>query len=504
FGKTPSLYGRGAAHAEIPLGSWHLTGELELRDQDLADIQAATGAQALIGLRQPQRLERALDPERFPTEWADDSAGIVPNPGQARLRLELSHSIWGRLGVGTHRAEIADGEVGRYQRELFGPFLDLHTPAGTFQVAAKAFAAPGWIDPVDGIALVPSHEELWATGGSVYYLGHQDVAEGSEVVRVEVRDGLGGVPLAERHLVRGRDYEIDYRMGRVLLARPLSFVGGTAVLGADPLTSSPQNVLVVEYEHDQFGAVGRPLGGGELSGTLGPVKLSAGGVDEAGPDPYLLLRGRGSVSLGLFELMGEYAHSKGLAIQPGDFSVSDDGGLGFLHPSALSGPSAASGDAWSVRLKGPGFGEGGFIDASYRSRSAGFSDSAHQDAMDAHQGSVRVQQQFGPVVVNGLFDDRLGADPRDPFGTHFVAARTVGGSVGYRTANWELRLEGRDGQLAASQDPTNPSLPTLSGGRTSVGLFGRYRLTPWLALIASHSQVLAQRGSGPGAYDSTF
>jgi hypothetical protein len=500
IGKTPSLYGRGGVHAEVPLGSWHLTGELELSDQDLADVQAA-GAQALLGLRQPDRLERALNPERYPTEWGDDSAGIVPNPGEARLRLELSHSTWGRIGVGTNRAEIADGEVGRYQRELFGPFLDLHTPSGTFQVGAKAFGAPGWIDPVDGIALLPAHEELSATGGSVYYLGHQDVAEGSEVVRVEVRDGLGGVPLAERHLVRGRDYEIDYRMGRILLAQPLSFVAGTSVLGADPLTSSPQNVLVVEYEHDQFGAPGRPLGGGEVIGNLGPVKLSAGAVDEAGSDPYLLLRGRGSVSLGLFELSGEYAHSKGLAIQPGDFSISDDGGLSFLNPPSVT-PS--SGDAWGVRLKGPGFGEGGFIDASYRARSAGFSDSAHEDTQDTHQGSVRVQQQFGHIVVNGLFDDRLGADPRDPFGTHFVASRTVGASVGYRTATWELRVEGRDGQLAASQDPTDPSSPTLTGGRTSAGLFGRYRLTPWLALIASHNQVLAQRGSGPGAYDNTF
>ena len=495
-----ALWGRGGAHAEVPIGAWHLNGELELRDQDLADLKQ-TGALALLGLRQSDRLERALDPERFPSEWGDDSVGLVPNPGEAVLRAELSHPIWGRLGVGTARAEISDGEVGRYQRELFGPFLDLHTPAGILQVSARAFAAPGWVDPVHGISSLPAHEELRATGGSVYYLGHQDLAEGSEVVRVEVRDGLGGLPVAERHLVRGRDYEINYLAGRILLARPLSFVAGSSVLGAEPITASPEQVLIVEYEHRQANIAGRPLGGGELSGNVGPVKLSAGAVDEAGLNPYLLYRARASVPLGPLQLSGEYAHSSGLAIQAGDFGISDDGGLSWVNPTS---PSAGAGNAWGIRIKGPGWGEGGFIDASYRARSAGFSDSSHEDAVNAHQGSLRAEQRLGNVVVGALVDDRIGADSRDPFGTGFIASRTFGASVGYRAARWELRAEGRDAQLTAAVDPYAPAVPEPTGGRTSAGLFGRYHLTPWLALIASHNQVLAQRGSGPGAFDTTF
>jgi hypothetical protein len=497
-----SLWGRGAIHAEVPLGAWRLTGELELRDEDLADVQAA-GVAALAGLHEPDRLDRALDPTRFPSQWGDDSVGVVPNVGESRLRLDLTNERWGQLGLGTHRAELADGEVGRYQRDVFGPYLDLHTPEGPLQVGLRAFAAPEWVDPVIGFAAVPAHEEFWATGGSVYYLANPFVIQGSEVVRVEIRDGISGVPVAEQHLVRGRDYEVNAEVGRIILAKPLSFIAGASVLGSEPLTSSPQPVLVVEYEHQQAGAPDRPLGGGEVTAKLGPVALSAGGVDEGqGPSAYNLYRTKGSALLGPLSVEAEYAHSSGLAIQPGDFGVSDDGGLSFVHP--VEPASVNGGYAWGIRVKGPGWGEGGFIDASYRARSAEYSDSAHEDAVAFHAASLRAGQSFGHFYLGVVADDVSGADSRNPFSGATLSSRTVGASVGYRTDTWELRLEGRNAELTAAPDPYDAPALLATGGRTMAGLFGRYRLLPWLALTASHDQLLERHGSGPGAYDSTF
>ncbi|MFP2903281.1 flagellar motor protein, partial [Corallococcus sp. 4LFB] len=171
---------------------------------------------------------------------------LTPNPAEGRLRLEARHEQYGRAGFGTYRALLQDREVGRYHRPLFGPYAELREQLGPVRVGLDVFAG-GLVDPTRGLAATPAHEELRATGGSLYYLGGGAVAEGSELVRVEVRDGVTGLPLGEQHLIRGRDYDIDYLAGRILLARPLSFLAGAPLLRTDALTEGPEPVLVVDY-----------------------------------------------------------------------------------------------------------------------------------------------------------------------------------------------------------------------------------------------------------------
>ena len=225
------LRGRGSAHGEAWLGPVSLVGELDLRD---TDVDALRGRPVEEWLRpRVARLERAPDPDRVVPEWADTSVGLTPNASESRLRLEARHAQLGRLGLGTYRAQLEEGEVGRYHRPLFGPYAELGTDVGPVRVGLKAFGG-ALADPLHALSALPAYEELRATGGSLYYLGSTPVAEGSEALRVEVRDGVTGLPLHERHLLRGVDYEIDYAAGRVLLARPLSFVEGEAWLSASP------------------------------------------------------------------------------------------------------------------------------------------------------------------------------------------------------------------------------------------------------------------------------
>ncbi|MFP2913521.1 hypothetical protein ACLESD_52740, partial [Pyxidicoccus sp. 3LFB2] len=214
-------------------------------------------------------------------EWGDDSVSLTPNAAEGRLRLEARHEAYGRAGLGTYRALVQDGEVGRYHRPLFGPYVELKTGPSRDDTARAGVEAFGGSlsDPSRLLTAVPAHEELRATGGSLYYLGAVSVAEGSELVRVEVRDGVTGLPLGERHLVRGRDYDIDYFSGRILLARPLSFLAGESWLRTGAPTEAPEPVLVVDYAALRA-ADAEDTAGGELWGEWRGARLGLAAVRE--------------------------------------------------------------------------------------------------------------------------------------------------------------------------------------------------------------------------------
>ncbi|MBF5044222.1 flagellar motor protein [Aggregicoccus sp. 17bor-14] len=487
------LVGRGAAHGELQLGQLSLMGELNLQDTD-----REAGFEGWRSPRRVERFERAPDPDLAPAEWGDTSTGLAANPAEAGLRLEARHPLLGRAGFGTYRAWLGDRELGRYHRPLFGPYAELQAPVGAVRVGLDAFAG-GLHDPTRGLSASPAHAELRATGGSLYYLGTGSVAEGSEVLRVELRDGVTGLPLAERHLVRGRDYDVDYLSGRVLLAEPLSFVGGTAWLTTDPLTAAPEPVLVADFAALHLGE-DRGGGGAEAWAELGPARLSVSALQEGqGEGHYALLGATAQTQWQGYTLLAEAARSRGRAVAEERFGLSDDGGLSFLRPAPLTSPG---GDALGLRLRGPGVGGGGRLEAAARVRSAGFSDDAHADAVRARQLSLNLEQPLGPFTLTLLGDARSGADPRLPFGEAPLRARTLGAGLGYEQGSWGVRAEVRDSELEASEVAGEREL--LEGGRTSAGVNAHLRVHEGVVLSAGHRQSLVQRGEGPGRLDDTF
>ena len=491
------LIGRGAAHGEARLGEFQLSGEVDLRDTDFRSLDGES-ASSWLRPRRPDRLERNLDPERALEEWGDDSVSLTPNAAEGRLRLEARHEKLGRLGLGTYRALLAQGEVGRYHNPLFGPFAELKTEAGPIRAGVDAFAG-SMADPVRGVASRPAHEELTATGGSLYFLGSSAIVEGSELLRVELRDGLTGLPLAERHLVRHRDYEIDSFTGRILLARPLSALAGATWLSTEALTAAPEPVLIADYAVLELAGT-RDTVGGEAWAQWGGARVALAGVRERRVGaPYQLLSGQASGALGPYMLRAEVARSEGLAVAPEAFGLSDDGGLSFLRPTS---GLATGGDALGLRVKGPGPLGGGSVDAAFRWRERGYSDGAHTESALFRQISLRARQPVGALQLTLLGDDRRSADPRLPFGPGAIAARTVGLGVGYEQDTWGVNLEVRDAWLRASEVPGEG--PTLEGGRSSVGLQGRLRVHEQVVLSAGHRQALLRRGEGLGRVDDSF
>jgi hypothetical protein len=492
------LLGRGAAHAEARLGAFQLLGEVDLRDTDFRTLHDGDTSSGWLRPRLPERLERSPDPELSLEEWGDDSVSLTPNAPEGRLRLELQHDTHGRAGFGTYRALLAEGEIGRYHHPLFGPFAELKAGTGSLRVGVDAFAG-GMSDPVRGVATRPAHEELRATGGSLYFLGAAAIVEGSELLRVEYRDGLTGLPLAERHLVRGRDYELDAFSGRILLARPLSFLAGASAFGTDALTAAPEPVLVADYAAVEFAGARDAVGGEAWAEWLG-ARLTLGGVRERRLGaPYQLLSGRAQGTLGAYALQAEVAGSSGWAVGSNLFGVSDDGGLSYLRP-ALDGEE--DGEALGLRVQGPGPLGGGSVDAAFRWRSQGFSDGAHVESALFRQLSLRASQPLGAFRLTLLGDDRRSADPRQPFEAGRIAARTLGAGLGYERGPWGVRLEVRDSWLRAPEVAGEG--PVLEGGRTSVGLQGQLRVHERVVLSAGHRQALLERGEGPGRLDDTF
>jgi hypothetical protein len=491
------LHGRGAVHGEARLSDFQFVGELDLRDTDIRSLRHED-ATAWLRPRLPERFERSLDPERAIDEWGDNSVTLTPNAAEGRVRVEARHEEYGRAGVGTYRALMADGEIGRYHQPLFGPFAELKTAAGPVSVGVNAFAG-GLTDPVRGVSTRPAHEELYATGGSLYFLSASAIAEGSELLRVELRDGLTGLPLAEQHLIRGRDYEIDYSASRILLARPLSFLAGAPWLRTDALMAAPEPVLIADYAALELSGPRDAAGGEAWAEWLGTrLMLSAVRERRAGA-PYGLLSGRARSVLGGYTLEAEVARSSGMAIAPQVFGISDDGGLTYLRPGT---ELATEGDALGVRVHGPGPLGGGSVDAAFRWRNRGFSDGAHTEAAFFRQLSVRASQPVGDFRLTLLGDDRTSADPRLPFASSSIAARTLGLGAGYERDSWGVRLELKDAWLRASEVAGEG--PALEGGRTSVGLQGRLRVHERVVLSAGHRQALLLRGEGPGRVDDSF
>ena len=96
---------------------------------------------------------------------------------------------------------------------------------------------------------MPSREEFRGTGGSLYFLRHQDILTGLRArAHRDARQGLGLVT-GVVNLRPTLDYDIDYLQGRILLSEPLSATVGDNLLVRSRGLSGDEAWLVVQYEY---------------------------------------------------------------------------------------------------------------------------------------------------------------------------------------------------------------------------------------------------------------
>lgn len=189
---------------------------------------------------------RNLNPDDYYPVYGDDSTVNYDALNTEQrfyflIEMDRSYLKWGSFETNFNQTELAN-----YNRSLSGlkiHYEDLHTtPYGDPQKGLEVF----WSDAAHKAA----HNELAATGGSLYYLQDRNVVEGSEKVRVEIRDKIQNITIDSYDLTEGADYSIDYREGRIMLNRPLSSIAASDTLvTADILNGSPV-FLVVDYEYE--------------------------------------------------------------------------------------------------------------------------------------------------------------------------------------------------------------------------------------------------------------
>lgn len=299
-----------------------------------------------LDAKDPRQLLRRIDPDDYYPVYGDDSTLIedAPTRGKFYVRLERgdSHVMWGNF-----KTEIRGTEFLRNERALYGASgvyrSEKATSFGERQTNVQVYAAqPGTL---------PQRDVLRGTGGSAYFLKHQDITIGSETITVEIRDRVTGRVLERRSLRYGEDYSIDYLQGVVILTQPLSSSASGGDVVRNGALGSDNVFLIASYEFTPAaGDVDGYVFGGRAQQWIGDnVRVGVTGASEktgaadqklAGTD--VLLRKSDQTYL-----EAEFARSKG----PGfGNSTSVDGGL-TISDGASAGERGKTGDAVRVHAR---------------------------------------------------------------------------------------------------------------------------------------------------------
>lgn len=334
--------GRVAFYLKGNYDEVRVTAHLDTTETKLAD------AFGRMGDKDPTRFARELDPQAYYPIYGDDSTveNDVDTQGKFYVKLEKgkSYALWGNFNTQMTGTAYSD-----FNRSLYGAKLyhesENTTKFGDTKSYLTVFGSTG--------ETRGSHNEFSSTGGSLYYLKHQRVTEGSLKLSVEIRDRNTGRVLSTQALSEGTDYEIDNFQGRVLLSTPLpmtaSVGSGSSIIAGGQLLGGDNVWLIAEYEYysDGFDMDGQKVYGARGYGWLNDhIRLGGSYVHEeqAGGEAYELQ----GLDVTLRPLKGthtqlEYAMSDA---SNSDIFVSSNGGLGFSQVT-LSG--STKGAAWGVR-----------------------------------------------------------------------------------------------------------------------------------------------------------
>jgi len=194
--------------------------------------------------KSPDSLLRRIDPDYYYPTFGDDGVVKEMAPTQGKFYVKANrgenYGMWGNFKVGYMGNELAHVDRGLYGANVhFGS--EAATSFGERRIGLDGFAgAPG---------TMPSYEEFRGTGGSLYFLHHQDILTGSERVRIEIRDKASGIVTGVVNLKDITDYDVDYLQGRLMLSQPLTSTANDNLLVRSSGLSGNEAYLVVRYEY---------------------------------------------------------------------------------------------------------------------------------------------------------------------------------------------------------------------------------------------------------------
>ena len=317
----------------------------KIKGRTLLTASADTGEGRLqdifkgLDAKDPRQFLNRIDPDDYYPVYGDDSTTVedAPTRGKFYVRLERGDS---RIMWGNFKTRITGTQFLRNERALYGANAvhrsEKSTEFGERQTELNVYAAqPGTL---------PQRDVFRGTGGSAYFLKHQDVTSGSETVTVEVRDSATGQVLSRHSLRYGFDYDFDYIQGLIILTTPLA-----SSIGTTGLQDGGDQYLVVNYEFTPTAtdADGYVIGGRAQQWLGNGVRVGMTAAQEKTGPANQKLYGADIVvrhSERTF-VEAEVAQSRG----PGfGNSTSADGGL-TISNTATAGVSGKSSTAYRVR-----------------------------------------------------------------------------------------------------------------------------------------------------------
>jgi flagellar motor protein MotB len=326
--------GRLAFYLNTEFGEhWNVTASADTREGPVEDLFSN------FLDKSPDALFRRIDPDNHYPTFGDD--GIVEEMAATMGKFYVkasqgeNHAMWGNFAVG-----YMGNELGQVDRGLYGANAHYASEQST-GFGERRFS-------IDGFAAEPgtmaSYEQFRGTGGSLFYLRHQDLLGGSERVRIELRDKASGIVTGVVNLRYGTDYDIDYLQGRVLLSEPLSSTADDNLLVRTSGIGGDEAWLVVRYEFtpgfEELDAMAVGGQGHYWFNDHVKLGLTASNSDEGGADNSmnaadLMLRKSADTWLKL-----QAGRSEGLV---SGMQRSDDGGFGFTGYDDLSFTEADAG-----------------------------------------------------------------------------------------------------------------------------------------------------------------
>jgi flagellar motor protein MotB len=239
YSEDTSLQGRLAFYLNGKFDNgWSLTSSADTREGPLKEIFSN------FTDKSPDALFRRIDPDYHYPTFGDDSTVTQDAPTYGKFYVKLkkdeTYGLWGN-----YKIQYTDNDLAHVDRGLYGANLH-YQPLDTTSFGEPRLLLDGFVsDP----GTVAQRDDFRGTDGSLYLLRQQDILEGSERVRIEVRDKDSGIVLAVKNLTPVLDYDINYLQGRVLLVEPLPATADDGLLvHTDSISGNPA-FLVVRYEY---------------------------------------------------------------------------------------------------------------------------------------------------------------------------------------------------------------------------------------------------------------
>jgi len=320
-------------------GKYLLTAQLDTLDGPIKDIFSR------LNKKDPRTIFRRFDPDQYYPVYGDDSVTTneVNTQGRFYVKLEWDKSkvLWGNF-----RTDMNDTDISSYNRSLYGAKASLESTATTQFKDNRSKGSLFWAEA----QTLHTRDEMRATGGSLYYLKHADIVIGSEQIQIEVRDTASGKVTGSYPLEIGRDYEMDWLQGRIILSRTLnSVISSKEIITNTPLAG--ENVyLVADYEFDARHDVIKQASYGARASHWLFDRFRIGGSfvnetrDTAKDYQFYGLDSTIKFTKGTY-LTGEWGESQ--RTQSGTF-FSNDGGLTYIELPAVD--SDRKSEAWKVGL----------------------------------------------------------------------------------------------------------------------------------------------------------